>query len=148
MDKAYQFQFGNNTCTIKEKDGKVIGIGKRTRGNVFHLNPTEMTCLVAKVDNSWLWHRSFYHIDFDNIVKVSNTVAIRDMSKIIKPTNVVCKECILAKQRKVSFPSNNFTTIEKYDNIHIDMSGHARARGFYGERYFMIFINDFTGMMG
>ena len=39
-------------CIIKDKDGKMIGIGTRSRGNVFQLNPTEVTCMVAKVDNS------------------------------------------------------------------------------------------------
>ena len=53
-------------CMIRDKDGKVIGIGTRSRGNVFQLNPIEMTCLVAKVDNSWLWHRKFCHINSDN----------------------------------------------------------------------------------
>ena len=60
-----------------------------------------MKCLVAKVDNSWLWHRRFYHINLDNIVKVSSSFAVRDLPKIVKLTNVVCKECILAKKKKV-----------------------------------------------
>ena len=75
----------------------MIGTRTRSRGNVFRLNPTEITCLVAKVDNSWLWHRRFCHINFDNIVKFGSIFAVRDLPKIIKPTNVVCKECILAK---------------------------------------------------
>ena len=52
MDKKYQLQFIEKTCTIKDKDGKMIGTGTRSKGSVFQLNPTEMTCLVAKVDNS------------------------------------------------------------------------------------------------
>ena len=97
MDKGYLLKFTKKTCTIKEKYGKIIGIGTRSRVNVFQLNQIEMTCLVAKVDNRWLWHKRFYHIKFDNIVKVSSTFAVKDYPKIIKPTNVVCKECILAK---------------------------------------------------
>ena len=31
--------------------------------------------------------------------------------------------------------------------VHIDLSGPVRTRGFYGERYFMIFVDDFTRMM-
>ena len=64
---------------------------------MFQLNPTKIICLVAKVENNWLWHRSFYHINFDNIVNVNSTFAVRDLPKIIKPTNVIYKECILAK---------------------------------------------------
>ena len=31
--------------------------------------------------------------------------------------------------------------------VHIDLSGPSRTRGFYGERYFMILVDDFTRMM-
>ena len=96
MDKGYQLQFGNDTCIIKDKEGKLLGIGTRTRGNVFQLNTIKITCLVAKFDNSWLWHRRFCHINFGNIVKVSNTLVVRDLPKITKPTKIICKECILA----------------------------------------------------
>ena len=45
-------QFTEKTCIIKDKDGKLIGIGTRTKGNIFQLNPIEMTFLVAKMDDS------------------------------------------------------------------------------------------------
>ena len=45
---------------------------------------------------------------FDNIVKFSSAFVVRDLPKITNPTIVVCKECILAKQKKVSFPSKKF----------------------------------------
>ena len=96
VEKGYLLEFTEKTYTIKDRDSKMIWTGTRSRGNVFQLNPTKMTCLVAKVDNSWLWHRR-YHINFDNIVKVSSTFVVRDLLKITKPTNVMCKECILAK---------------------------------------------------
>ena len=59
--------------------------------------PKVMSCLVAKIDNIWLWHRRFCHINFDDIVKASKTFVVRDFPKIAKPTNIDCKECILAK---------------------------------------------------
>ena len=90
-------QFTEETYIIKDRDGELIGTCTRFRGNAFQLNPIEMTCLVAKVDKSWLWHRRFYQINFDNIVKINSTFAVRDFPKITKPANVVCKECILAK---------------------------------------------------
>ena len=147
MDKGYQLQFGNDTCIIKKKEGKILGTGTRTRGNVFQLNSTETTCLTAKVDNSWLWHRRFCHINFDNIVKASITLVVRYFPKISKTTNTICKECILAKQKRVSFPSKQFCTTKKLELVHTDLSGPARTTGFYGERYFMIFVDDFTRMM-
>ena len=147
MDKGYQLQFGNDTCVIKNKEGKLLGTSTRTQGNVFQLNSTKITCFVAKIDNSWLRHRRFCHINFDDIVKASKTFVVRDLSKITKPTDIVCKECILVTQKKISFPSKKFTTTEKLEIVHTDLSGPSRIRGFYGERYFMIFVDDFTIIM-
>ena len=67
---------------IKDKDGKVNGIGTRSRGNVFQLNPNEMTCLDEKVDDSWLWHKIFYHIKFDSIVRTGKVFVVRDLPKL------------------------------------------------------------------
>jgi hypothetical protein len=74
---------------IRDKDGKVIGIGTRSRGNVFQLNPTKTTCLATKVDDILLWHKIFFHINFDSIVKTSIIFSIRDLPKIIKYTNTI-----------------------------------------------------------
>ena len=94
MDKGYQLQFGKNTYVIKKKEEKLLDTSTRTRGNVFQLNSTEITCLVVKIDNSWLWHKRFCNINFDDIVKASRTFAVRDLPK---PIDIVFKECILAK---------------------------------------------------
>ena len=71
------------------------------------MNPTEMTCLVAKVDESWLWHKRFCHINFVRIVKNSSMYEVRDFPKIVKPTNTICKECVLAKHNKDSFSARS-----------------------------------------
>ena len=53
----------------------------------------------------------------------------------------------MAKQKRVAFPTKQFCTTQKLDLVHTDLSGPTRIRGFYGESYFMIFVNDFTKMM-
>ena len=47
----------------------------------------------------------------------------------------------------MSFPSKKFGNTEKLEIVHIDLSDPLRTRGFYGERYFMILVNNFTRMM-
>ena len=106
-----------------------------------------MTCLVAKVDDSWLWQKRFCHIKVDNIMKTSSMFVVRDLPKIVKPTNTICKDCVLKKHTRTSFSSKKFTTIEKLEIVHIDISGPTKTKGFYGERYFMILVDDFSRMM-
>lgn len=106
-----------------------------------------MTYLISKVDDSWIWHKNIFHINFDDIVKVSTTFAIKDLPKILKPTNMMCKQCVLVKQRKSSLQSTMFTTLEKLVIVHINLSGPTRKIYFYCERYCMLLIDDLTRMM-
>ena len=35
VDKGYQLQFADKTCTFKDKEGNIVGTGTRSKGNVF-----------------------------------------------------------------------------------------------------------------
>ena len=110
----------------------MISTSTKSRGNVFQLNPIKMACLVAKVDDNWLWHKRFCYINFDNIVKTSSMFAVIDFPKIVKPTNTIFKERVLEKHNRASFPSKRFTTTKKNQILHIDPSGPTKTKGFYG----------------
>ena len=59
-------------------------------------------------------------------------LVVRDLPKIVKPTNIICKECVLAKHNRTSFPRKKFTTKVKLKIIHTDLSGPTKTKGFYG----------------
>lgn len=71
----------------------MIATGKQMRGNLFHLNPKMNNCLIAKIDDSWLWHTRFCDINFDNIIKVSKSKIVRGLPQLDKLVNALCKEC-------------------------------------------------------
>jgi hypothetical protein len=48
---------------------------------------------MGQVNKIWLWHRRMGHIKFDILVKLSKTQAVRDMPRISKPTDIICKPC-------------------------------------------------------
>ena len=73
--------------------------------------------------------------------------AVRDLPKIIKPTNTICKECVVAKHQKNYFPYKNFTTTTKLEILHKELNDPTKTKGFYGERYFMILVDEFSRMM-
>ena len=58
-DKGFKIQFNKNSCLISEaKSGEVVHIGKRV-GNVYILNIEhasfhQLSCLVSKINYSWL----------------------------------------------------------------------------------------------
>lgn len=84
------------------------------------------------------------YVNFDTIMKISTTKAMRDLPWIIKSTNVVCRECQLGKQMKRRFKNGEYYTIKLLELIHTDLCGGTRTKGLNEERYFMILIDDYS----
>lgn len=87
------------------------------------------------------------HVNFDCIVTISSSKEDRDIPKIIKPHNPVCKECQLGNQVRTYFKSIHDKSNYVLDLIHTDLCGLARTRSFQGDRYFMLIIDDYSIMM-
>jgi len=87
------------------------------------------------------------HVNFDNIIKISNTQAVRDLPKLMKPTNSLCKECQLGIQSRVSFKSKDQSSTRLLELVHTDLCGPTRIKSLQGDRYFMLLIDDHSQMM-
>lgn len=146
-DKDYHLEFKNGVCRILGCKRELNSTSKQTKGNSFHLKASVNSCLVAKVEDSGLWHRRFFHVNFDNVVKVSKPNLVRGMPQLVKPDNVMCKECQLDKMTTSSFKSKSFSSEHILDLVHTDLCGPMRTRIFYGDKYFMLFTDDFSRMM-
>jgi hypothetical protein len=86
------------------------------------------------------------HMNFDNLVKINTKQAVRDMPKITKPSNIVCKQCQHGKKSRVSFKTKEYATSKPLERVHIDLCGPTRTQSLQGENYFMLLIDDYTRM--
>jgi transposase InsO family protein len=147
-DQGYFCNFDSQKCEIrKENMGKLVGISPRTPENVYILDAKlNEECHINYVDESWLWHRRLEHIKFDNLWKVRNLGAVRNLPKIIKPSNAMCRHCQLGKKDRVRFKTKEYTTSKPLDLVHADLCGPTRTKSIQGESYFKLFIDDFTRM--
>ena len=103
-------------------------------------------CHLNVMDESWLWDRRMGHIYFDNLVKISNLEAVRNLPKITKPSNPICRHCQLGKQTRVRFKTKEYSTSRPLELVHFDLCGPKRTKILQGDSYFMLFIDDFTRM--
>ena len=76
---------------IYNSKGKLSGSGERTRGDLFYLDETTKTCLMVKSDDVWLWHKRLCHVSFDNLVSINKMMKLRDLPKLNKTKNTMCK---------------------------------------------------------
>jgi len=93
-----------------------------------------------------LWHRRMGHINFDNLVKLNHIQAARDMPKITKPANTICKPCRHGKQIRVRFKAKEYSTWNPLGLVHTYLCEPARTQSLKGESYFMLFIDDYSRM--
>ena len=98
------------------------------------------------MNESWLWHRKLGHIKFDNLVKVSNLKEVRNLPKITKPSNPICRHCQLGKQTRVRFKTKEHSTSNPLKVVQTDLCGPTSTKHIQGESYFMMFIDNFTRM--
>jgi hypothetical protein len=81
-----------------------VGVSPRTSTNVYILNiDEEEKCCLNQLDEIWIWHRILGHLIFDNFIKSNEKKKVRDLSKVIKPSNCICKHCQIGKQTRVRF---------------------------------------------
>ena len=89
---GYKVQFERNIAKIYDTDGKLIGKGDETRSNLLYLDIEDATCLVVTFDDVWLWHKRLCHVNFDNLVSISNMKKVRGFPKLKKLDKIMCKQ--------------------------------------------------------
>jgi hypothetical protein len=89
-------------------------------------------CHLRKYDESWLWHRRLGHLNFDHLIKLKNLKAVKDLSRISKPQDSMCKPCQVGKLNMTQFKSKRFTSTKKpLQLVHMDWAiktGRHRER--------------------
>ena len=130
-----------------DTNGKLIGKGDQTRSNLFYLDIDDATCLIAKLDDTWLWHKRLCHVNLDNLISISHMKRVRGLPKLKKPDNVICKQCQLGKMAKSSFKSKAYSSKEILEIVHTDLCGPIEVQIYKGDKYIMLFVDDYSRMM-
>jgi transposase InsO family protein len=100
-------------------------------------------CHLRKYDESWLWHRRLGHLNFDHIIKLKNSGAVKDLPNISNPYDSICKPWQIGKLTRTHFKSKKFPSTEKpLHLVHMDLCGPSRKEGTGKENYFMLIIDD------
>jgi transposase InsO family protein len=145
-DRGCEVVFTSKDCKIKSvNSGQVVAKGIRTDNNVYVLKEDREECHLRKHNESWLWHRRLGHLNFDHLIKLKNLEAVKDLPRISKPQDSVCKPCQVGKLTRTQFKSKSSTSTEKpLQLVHMDLCGPSRQEGTGKENYFMLIIDDYS----
>jgi transposase InsO family protein len=102
-------------------------------------------CHLSKYDESWLCHRRLGNLNFDHLIKLRNSQAVKYLPKISKPYDSVCKPCQRGKLTRTQFKSKKFASADKpLHLVHMDLCGPLGKEGIGKYNYFMLIIDDYS----
>ncbi|KAK4382390.1 Retrovirus-related Pol polyprotein from transposon TNT 1-94 [Sesamum angolense] len=108
MEKGYTLHFGGDSCTIYDNKDKTLKIAevrmKEHRCFPIHLQYMGRTAMKAQEDQSWLWHRSLGHFNFQGLKILHQKKMMTDLPQI-QAVEGASEACLQGKQHKKPFPS-------------------------------------------
>jgi hypothetical protein len=145
-DQGCEVIFTSKDCKIKTVNSRqLVAKGIRKENNVYVLKEEKEECHLSKYDESWLWHRRLGHIQFDHLIKLKNLEVVKDIPRISKPQDSMCKPCQVGKLTRTHFKSKSSTSTEKpLQLVHMDLCVPSRQEGTVKENYSMFIIDDYS----
>lgn len=143
---GYNVVFQDDGCEIWKGSKIVIAVEKRIGRNMYLLEGATKHYLLSWINDSWLWHRRICHNNFDNLVKISSSSAMRYLPRLTKLNNNICRECQFGKHKRGTYIGKEHSSIGLFDLVHTDLCGPTKTRSIQGEKYFMLLIGDYSQM--
>ncbi|KAL0334838.1 UNVERIFIED_CONTAM: Retrovirus-related Pol polyprotein from transposon TNT 1-94 [Sesamum radiatum] len=104
------------------------------------------TAMKAQEDQSWLWHRRLGHFNFQGLKILHQKKMMTDLPQI-QAIEGACEACLQGKQHKKPFPSGtSWRAKAVLELIHTDVCGPMRTPSHEQNRYFILFIDDYSRM--
>ena len=106
----------------------------------------DVACFVVRFDDVWLWHKRC-HVNFDNLISINKMKKVKGIPKLKKPNNIMCKQCQLGKMTKSSFKIKTYMSTNILECVHTDLCRPIGVQSYYGDKYFILFVDDYSRMM-
>ena len=103
------------------------------------------TCLMAKHDEGWLWHRRLGHVNMRNLKQLLKGEHIVGLTGISFEKDRVCSACVAGKQLKKRHPIKSIiTTSRPLELLHLDLFGPSHYDTLGGRKYGLVIVDDYS----
>ena len=81
------------------------------------------------------------------MVKIRKFKKVRGIPSLKKPDVSLCKNCQIDKMGKASFKSKNYQSEDILEILHTSLCGPIGVESYGGEKFFILFVDDYFRMM-
>jgi hypothetical protein len=112
----------------------------------FNDNQAELdTCLIAKTNMGWLWHRRLAHVGMKNLHKLLKEEHILGLINVHFEKDMICSACQVGKQVGVHHPHKNIMTTDRpLELLHMDLFGPITYISIGGSKYCLVIVDDYS----
>ncbi|KAL4379405.1 hypothetical protein GQ457_02G040510 [Hibiscus cannabinus] len=144
---GYSLVFENNHCTIMDPEKKEIAnVPMENKSFALKWDSAAEGAHAIHSNDTWLWHRRYGHFNMRALCELHKKNMVRDFPSI-SLSNDLCEPCKLGKQHRLPFPKEEvWRASEKLQLVHTNICGPHITLSLGGNKYFILFIDDFTRM--
>jgi hypothetical protein len=112
----------------------------------FNDNNVELdTCLIAKTNMGWLWHRRLAHVGIKNLHKILKGEHILGLTNVHFEKDRICSACQAGKQVGVHHLHKNIMTTDRpLELLYMDLFGPIAYISIGGSKYCLIIVDDYS----
>ena len=147
---GYNCLFTNEGVTVFKRGNFSIAFMGQLWGKVyivdFSTEKVELkTCIVAKSDMDWLWHRRLAHVGMRNLAKLQKEGHILGLTNVVFEEDRLCSACQARKQIGAPHPAKNIlTSTRPLKLLHIYLFGPIAYISIGSNKYGLVIIDDFS----
>nr|AEJ07943.1 Ji4 putative pol protein [Zea diploperennis] len=103
------------------------------------------TCLIAKTNMGWLWHRRLAHVGMKNLHKLLKGEHILGLTNVHFEKDRICSACQAGKQVGTHHPHKNVMTTDRpLELLHMDLFGPIAYISIGGSKYCLVIVDDYS----
>jgi transposase InsO family protein len=112
----------------------------------FNDNNAELdTCLIARTNMGWLWHRRLAHVGMKNLHKLLKGEHILVLTNIHFEKDRICSACQVGKQVGAHHPHKNIMSTDRLlELLHKDLFGPIAYISIGGSKYCLVIVDDYS----
>src|SRR3954464_1622150 len=147
---GYDTLFGLTSVKVFRRDTLEVAFVGELDGNLSTVDFSKestyhATCLMAKADKGWLWHRRLAHVDMRNLKDLLKGEHIIGLTNVSFEKDRVCSACIARKQHQAKHPPKNIvSTSRPLELLHVDLFGPPSWDSLGGKKYGLVIVDDYS----
>ena len=149
-DAGYDSYFSRHFVKVFRSDNLKLVLVGQVEDNLYVVDLSKestslLTCLFARDDEAWLWHRRLGHVNMRNLKRLLKDGHIVGLTGVSFEKDRVCCACVAGKQIGKKHPAKSIiTTSRPLELLHLDLFGPSHYDSLGGRRFGLVIVDDYS----